>query len=134
MTKFSKLILGTTIALVLVGFEASSTFAQTRAYVINTFGNTVSVIDVATNTVVATVPVGSTPAAVAVTPDGTFAYVIHFNSTVSVIDSATNTVVATVPVGSGSRAIAITPDGALAYITNASDGTVSVIDTATNTV
>ena len=36
-------------------------FAQTRAYVTNFTDNTVSVIDSATNTVVATVPVGTNP-------------------------------------------------------------------------
>ena len=60
--KFSKLILGATIQavailLVLVGFGASATFAQTQAYVIHGNDQTVSVIEVATNTVVATVPV-----------------------------------------------------------------------------
>lgn len=78
--KFSKLITGGTvravaILLMFVGFGASATFAQTRAYVANDFDNTVSVIDIATNTVVATVPVGGAPLALAITPDGAFAYV-----------------------------------------------------------
>jgi YVTN family beta-propeller protein len=38
------------------------------AYVANKDSNTVSVIDTATNTVVATVPVGSAPIGVAITP------------------------------------------------------------------
>ena len=42
--------------------------AQTRAYVTNVFSNTVSVIDTATNTVVATIPVGILPEGVAITP------------------------------------------------------------------
>ncbi len=138
--KFSKLVLGATIrmlaiALVLVGFAASATFAQTRAYVINRNDNTVSVIDPATNTVVATVPVEG-PGAIAVTPDGAFAYLTTANHTVSVLDTATNTIVATVPVPLGSSMIAITPNGAFAYVTNLgiAVGAVSVIDTATNTV
>jgi YVTN family beta-propeller protein len=97
----------------------------------------VSVIDTATNTVVATVPVGSFPFGVAITPDGTHAYVTNQDShTVSVIDTATNTVVATVPVGTESapREVAITPDGTHAYVTNIFANTVSVIATATNTV
>ena len=78
--KFSKLVLGATIrilasASVFVAFAASSTFAQPRAYVANRNDDTVSVIDSATNTVVATVPVGSTPSAVPVTPNGAFANV-----------------------------------------------------------
>jgi YVTN family beta-propeller protein len=67
--------------------------------VANHIGDTVSVINTATNTVVATVP-ASGPVGVAVNPAGTFAYVANQNNgTVSVINTATNTVVATVPVG-----------------------------------
>src|SRR5215813_7056169 len=102
------------------------------------FSNTVSVIDTATNTVVATVPVGVRPIGVAITPDGTHAYVANrISGGVSVIDTATNTVVATVPVRDP-FGVAITPDGTHAYVTNNIPccflGTVSVIDTATNTV
>lgn len=68
------------------------------AYISNRDSNNVSVIDTATNTVVATVPVGASPEGVAVNRASTFAYVANKNA-VSVIDTATNTVVATVPVG-----------------------------------
>src|SRR5713226_7130086 len=115
--------------------------AQIRAYVINEFSNTVSVIDTATNTVVATITIGTAvPFGVAITPDGTRAYVTHVgDNTVSVIDTATTTVVATIPVGAVPvglvpEGVAITPDGTRAYVTNALDNIVSVIDTATNTV
>jgi YVTN family beta-propeller protein len=58
------------------------------------------VIDTASNTVVATIPVGQIPQGVAITPDGTRAYVTNgVDNTVSVIDTASNTVVATIPVG-----------------------------------
>jgi YVTN family beta-propeller protein len=60
------------------------------------------VIDTASNTVVATVTVGSNPNGVAVTPDGRHAYAANSGSntvSVSVIATATNMVVATVPVG-----------------------------------
>jgi YVTN family beta-propeller protein len=53
------------------------------------------VISTATNTIIATIPVGSLPTGIAVTPDGSDVYVaIRSNSTVSVINPATNTVVA----------------------------------------
>ena len=96
---------------------------------------TVSVINTASNTVVATVGVGSFPHGVAITPDGTRAYVTNEGSfTVSVIDTASNTVVATVPVERLPNGVAITPDGTRAYVANAGSKTVSVINTASNTV
>ena len=49
----------------------------TKVYVANEYGNTVSVIDTATNTVTATVNVGSGPFGVAVNPDGTKVYVAN---------------------------------------------------------
>ncbi len=64
------------------------------------YTDTVSVINTTTNTVIATIPVGVGPELVAITPDGTRAYVPNIKSdTVSVINTATNTVIATVPVG-----------------------------------
>jgi YVTN family beta-propeller protein/VCBS repeat-containing protein len=76
------------------------------------------------------------PANVAVSPDGTRAYIVNNGSgTVSVIDTATNTVIgAPIPVGSAPFGVAISPDGGRAYVTTLADDTVSVIDTATNTV
>ena len=105
------------------------------AYVTNNSSNTVSVIDTATNGVIATISVSPVPRGVAITPDGAFVYVTHigFPFGVSVIDTATNTVSTTVPLDLGAESIAITPDGAFAYVTKSSDK-VSVIDTATNTV
>jgi len=67
------------------------------AYVGNTCDSTISVINTATNTVVATVAVGSQPQNMALTPDGALAYTSNFmTGNLSVIDTATNTVVDTV--------------------------------------
>ena len=61
-----------------VGLGTATAQAQTRAYVTNDSGsNSVSVIDTATNTVVATIAVGQFPFGVAITPDGTRAYVTN---------------------------------------------------------
>jgi YVTN family beta-propeller protein len=112
------------------------------AYVTNETDGTVSVIDTgaAPPSVTATITVGSGPFGVAVTPDGTHAYVANTGTfsvtgtTVSVIDTATNTVGATIPVGNTPKGVAITPDGTLAYVANGTSDNVSVIRTATNTV
>jgi outer membrane autotransporter protein len=100
--------------------------------------DTVSVIDVATNSATALIPLGAgnEPFGVAVTPDGRSVYITNFaTNTVSVIATATNTViVSSIPVGISPEGVAITPDGRFAYVANFGSGTVSVINTATNAV
>jgi YVTN family beta-propeller protein len=93
-------------------FDSAQTLAQ-NAYVTNRDSNTVSVIDTATNTVTATIPVGGGPIGVAVTSDGSKVYVANASSnSVSVIGTATNTVIATIPVNATPPiGVAVTPDG-----------------------
>ncbi len=84
---------------------------------------------------------GSNPSGVAITPDGTRAYVLNiFSEDVSVIDTDPvsanfNTKVATIgDLGDDPFGVAFTPDGAFAYVTTQGPATVWVIDTATNMV
>src|SRR5258708_20237776 len=72
-----------------------------KVYVTNSlpFTGTVSVIDAATNTVSATIPVGPFPGGVAVSPDGTKVYVTIFSNAASVMHTAPTTVSATIPLG-----------------------------------
>jgi YVTN family beta-propeller protein len=95
----------------------------------------VTVLEAPTNTVLTTTSVGYLPSYIAISRDGSKAYISNYgNNTVMVIATATNSIVATVQVGHGPDGIAITPDGSRAYVANYSDNTVSVIDTATNSV
>ncbi len=105
-------------------------------YVVNHGDATVTVVDTATNAVVATVSVGNQPIAAAVHPAGTRAYVTNQvpAGTVSVIDTAINGVVATVTVGARPSGAAVKSPGDRVYVTNRDDKNVSVIDTATNAV
>lgn len=113
--------------------QASPVAAQPYAYVANLGSDTVSVVDVATQTVATTVPVGSNPDGVAATPDGTRVFVANFLSDdLSVIDTGTNTVSARIDVGSGPVGVAVRPDGTFAYVTNRGSNTLSVISVATN--
>lgn len=127
------------LSLLAAAFACTSLQAQTVAYVTNILSNSVSVIDTSTNTVTATIGVGSGPLGVVLTPDGTRAYVANDfgsttgGSTVSVIDTASNTVIATVHVnGSAPGFPAITPDGKSVYVPTGAE--VDVIDTASNSV
>src|SRR5215469_5536829 len=113
-------------------------------YISNFAGNTVSVIDTATDKVTKVIqdPSFNFPWGAVVSPDGSKVYVVNNGpnfdgNTVSVIDTATNTVTETItlPDGKGPNAVAVTPDGSQVYVNNDSDiGGVSVIATATNTV
>ncbi|MBI3779688.1 MAG: YncE family protein [candidate division NC10 bacterium] len=93
------------------------------AYVANAGSGHVSVINTATNVVVALTPVGLAPEQIAITPNGLFAYFSNSGSnTVSVIATFNNTVTATVPVGTGPAGVAVTPSD-ISIIPTLSDGT-----------
>ena len=123
--------------------------AAPYAYVANTCGSSsncssgngmVSAINTASGLVTATIPVGSFPYGVAVSPDDSRVYVANLGSnTVSVIDTASNTVTDTIPVGGPPAGVAVSPDGSRVYVVNqcgssTCNGTVLVIDTATGQV
>ncbi len=92
-------------------------------------------VDTGTNSVLANVVVGEEPVDVAVTPDGTRAYVVNRGSnSVSVISVATLSVIADVQVGKEPSGIAIAPNGLYALVSNFGDDTVSAIGTTTLSV
>lgn len=111
-------------------------------YVSNVDGDTVSVIDPATNTVIAEVAVGREPRNLAASPDRTTVYVPNrHGDSVSVIDTDTNTVATTITDASFDEpyALAFSSDGSTVYVANkqgggSSTGSVTVISTATRTV
>ena len=111
--------------------------AGDRVYVTNNHGTpgSVSVIDTATQQVIATIPVGAAPFDVGVTPNNNEVYVTNQGDmTVDVIDTTTLTVIATIPTGILSQLLVITPDGTKVFVANGFSDTVSVINTATHTV
>jgi len=131
----SFLVLG---VLALVALLAPVAPGQYYAYVTN-YGEegshikgSVSIIDLATNSVVATVPVGVSPQGVVANPAGTAVYVANTESNdVTVINTATRATT-TIPAGNGPVGIAVHPNGRRIYVANADN--VLVIDRATNTI
>jgi len=104
------------------------------AYV-TSYRDNVTIIDTVLNKVKAIIPVGANPEGIALSPDGTRAYVANSGSdSVSVVDTVSNKVIANVAVGDSPRYVAVTPDGERVYVTNTSSGTVSVIEAGSNTV
>ncbi len=106
--------------------------AQERGYVTNSGGSNVLAFGPAPSPTFISIEVSPTPAApvaVAVQPDGAFAYVVNpLTGRVSVVDTMLNTEVDSIAVGSLPEGISITPDGTQAYVSNRGGGTVSVID------
>ena len=112
---------------------------------------TISVISTSTNTVTATINTGFDPFGIAISPDGTKAFILNDvdlanlnvssgSSTpslvgdVTIIDTSNYVETPPIDVGMGPDAIAISPDGSSAYVANSQDNTVSVINVATKSV
>jgi YVTN family beta-propeller protein len=124
---------------------SSPILGQHYAYVTNAgeFGDDVqddlSIIDLATNTVIATVPVGHYPQGLAINPAGTAVYTANsFSNDFTVIDTVKHTST-TIPGGLVPVGVAVHPDGTRIYIANVdfmNEGisTVSVVDRATNII
>ena len=72
-------------AVAIAGLIGSAQALAQNAYITNTPANTVSAIDTSTNTVIATIPVGNVPYAVAVSPDGSRAYVANQNDNTGIM-------------------------------------------------
>jgi YVTN family beta-propeller protein len=83
--------------------------------------------------VVARIALGGPPNAIAVTPDGSRAYVTSAGN-VFVIDTAGNSAVGSIPLPRNPAAIAISGDGSHAYVADFSSAVFWVIDTATDRV
>ncbi|HEY4327088.1 MAG TPA: cadherin-like beta sandwich domain-containing protein [Mucilaginibacter sp.] len=106
------------------------------AYIANRDSNSVSVINTATNTVVATIPVGIAPFGVSASPDGSKVYVANSGSSyISVIDTKTNTVVNTIQTGRVPITLVVAPDGSKLYVVvNSNQSNLLVINTAINAI
>lgn len=122
--------------------------AGTIAYVTNSNSTTVTMINIATNTVLGTINGFQGPSGFAILPNQQFAYVNNYGvgidsglgTTVNVVNLSTNLIVgAAIPVGQAPAALAVTPNGQFVYVANyvngdTGAGTVSIIQTSTNTV
>jgi YVTN family beta-propeller protein len=111
------------------GFDVSPD--GNEAWVANAQDGTISVIDLATKTVVATLP-ANVPGAnrLKFTPDGKLVFVTP-GSALVVIDAATRKEVKRLSSVHGSGGIQMQPDGTRAYVACGRDGYVAVIDLKT---
>jgi YVTN family beta-propeller protein len=118
------------------GFDGPSGMVITqngkRAYV-NNYGagncsglaSTIRFVNLVTNTIIGDrIFVGQAPAALAMSGDGKYVYVVNYvdgnpgTGTMSIIQTSDNTVIGTIPGFSGPFDIALTPNDKYAYVTN----------------
>ncbi len=104
-------------------------------YVVNTPDSRLSVIDSSTLALVAEIPVGLEPVAVAPRPGASEVWVVnHLSDSVDVIQVGTWQLLKTIPVGDEPASILFTPGGSKAYVTLSRPDQVAVIDAASRSV
>jgi YVTN family beta-propeller protein len=104
-----------------------------RLYVANSGSNDVSVVDTATDTVIASGRTGRRPLLPCVASDGSLFLPSGPDETVTALD-AQGQPLATLPVGSSPHDIAVSPDARWAYQPNSGSHSVTVIDAQRRTV
>jgi YVTN family beta-propeller protein len=105
------------------------------AYVANVGDGTVSVVDLVTLAVRATVPVGATPAGLRTHPTRAEIWGVSTDSgIVWVLDAATDRVVARISVGGSPYALDFSPDGRRAFVTTSSGDSLVAIDCASRQI
>jgi DNA-binding beta-propeller fold protein YncE len=107
--------------------------------IVTSFDNAISFIDVASNTVAATIPtsVDVNPSGIAVSPDGTRAYVTNYTdpgASLLTIDVQRRQIIQTLPLDSYPQSVFLNGDGSLAWITFPFNNEIAVVDTLTNTI
>ncbi len=110
------------------------------AYIANRDAGVVTVLDMTINKVIAKIPVPAGPPwFIALTPDGSRAYVSIYNADktinlVAVLDTRTTKLLGTIPVEQKPYALAVSPDQRFVYVPSHDTAHIDIIDVATNAV
>jgi YVTN family beta-propeller protein len=114
-----------------VGLDANGLaldYTGTRLYVSNQSDGTVSEVDLSTNTVVRSIPVGGHPQELVLSPGGTLLFVADESGSVQVWSLREGTKRGNINVPGGAFAMAVSPDWRQLYISSALGGAVYLID------
>ena len=101
------------------------------AYVTNAMDNNLSVVDLQQKKVVATIPTGTMPHGLRLSPGEREIYVANVSdNSVSVIDITRSKEVTRIPAGKAPAQVGFTPDGRRVYVSLRDENSVAVIDVA----
>lgn len=105
-------------------------------YVLDSFGDTISVIDTRSNALIGTeiLPGGENGNDIAISPDDRFLYIPTNSGSILVLNTDTFNLVDNVPSTPAPQFVGITPDGAKVFIVGEIIDEYQVLDTATNTI
>jgi YVTN family beta-propeller protein len=106
----------------------------THAYVTNQFSSSIGVIDLASNSQVATIPVSGDPFRVKLSSDGSLLFVTGNADSLFIVDVASREIVRKLAIGQDANGLAEDYTGTRLYVSNQSDGTVAEVDLNTGTV
>lgn len=99
-------------------------------FVSNEKDNTLSVVDVASLGLIATIPVGRRPRGLVASPDGKLLYLCASDSNmIQVIDAATGKALHNLPSGEDPEQFALSPDGKRLFVANEASSLTTIIDT-----
>jgi YVTN family beta-propeller protein len=119
------------LSLILLGCGRGSTPAPVAiAYVAHSQSHSLTVVNIPANKTVSRIEIGNSsfssltqvasyPQRVAVTPDGSRAYVTDGNTSIWAVDTSSNSVIAKLPAGSEPTSLVVSPDGTSVYATTA---------------
>ena len=108
-----------------------------KAYVCNTIANRLVVISTSTNTVIQTISGFPQSEALALSPDGLFAYVLEGSSSnghLRIVNLSSNSIAATLGDFDFARGLDVSPDGTRLYVAEYNQGRVQIINTALQAV
>jgi YVTN family beta-propeller protein len=129
---------GTPLAVIPVGSHPAHVVSDPAgqfAFVTNAGDASVSVVDLESREVVATVGTGDYPHGLRLSPDGSELYVANVaDGSVSVIDTETHEEVTRISVGEAPVQVGFTADGKQVYVSLRDENRIAVIDTASREV
>jgi YVTN family beta-propeller protein len=108
-----------------------------KLLLVASFDSAVTFIDTSTDQVVFSLPTpGVNPSGLAISPDGTRAYVTNFTNPGSllVVDIPGRRITTSISMSRFPRNVFLTPDGSQAWVNFLATNTITIIDTLTNTV